>query len=121
MLLRPVLRAQAAYYVLTGLWPLLHLPSFELVTGPKTDDWLVRMVGLTTVVIGATLWAGARPPRPVGPIAFLAAGTAASFAAVDLVYGLDGRIRAVYLLDAVVELALLLALAVGWWRMRREA
>jgi hypothetical protein len=46
---------QAAYYCLTGIWPLLHLASFEAVTGPKTDDWLVKMVGLLAAVIGATL------------------------------------------------------------------
>ncbi len=27
-----------------GLWPLLHMRSFEQVLGPKTDRWLVRTV-----------------------------------------------------------------------------
>lgn len=119
-MLRIVLRAQGVFYVLTGLWPLLHMPSFELVTGPKTDDWLVRMVGLLATAIGATLWAGARPPRPAGTTVFLAAAAAASFAAVDLTYALGGRISAVYLLDAAAEIALLLVLAAGWWRGDRR-
>ncbi|HEU4628813.1 MAG TPA: hypothetical protein VFS08_03680 [Gemmatimonadaceae bacterium] len=125
-MLRLILRVQGALYLLTGLWPLVHLPSFELVTGPKTDDWLVKTVGLLTAAIGATLWAAAwapRPPHPAhpaGPLVFLGAATAASFAAVDLVYALGGRISAVYLLDAALELALLLALALGWWRARGE-
>src|SRR4051794_41935238 len=55
-----VLRAQGAYYTLTGLWPLVHMASFEAVTGPKTDDWLVRMVGLLAAVIGATLLTAGR-------------------------------------------------------------
>jgi hypothetical protein len=42
---RRILALQALYYLATGLWPLVHLPSFEAVTGPKTDDWLVHMVG----------------------------------------------------------------------------
>ena len=50
-----ILTFQSAYYILTGLWPLVHFASFELVTGPKTDDWLVRMVGLLVVLIGVTL------------------------------------------------------------------
>ena len=50
-----VVTLQATYYILTGLWPLVHFSSFELVTGPKTDDWLVRMVGLLVVLIGVTL------------------------------------------------------------------
>ena len=34
-----LLAFQSAYYGLTGTWPILHLASFEAVTGPKTDDW----------------------------------------------------------------------------------
>ena len=119
-MLRVILRAQAAFYVLTGLWPLLSLRTFELVTGPKTDDWLVHMVGLLAAAIGVTLWTGARAARPVGAVVLLAAASAASFAAIDLTYALRGRISAVYLLDAAVELGLLLALAVGWLRTRRD-
>jgi hypothetical protein len=28
---------QAAFYITTGVWPLLHRRSFECVTGRKTD------------------------------------------------------------------------------------
>ena len=40
-----VLRVQGSYYLVTGLWPLVHLASFEAITGPKVDaggaagDW----------------------------------------------------------------------------------
>jgi hypothetical protein len=43
--------AQGAYYLLTGVWPLLSLRTFELVTGPKTDDWLVRTVGVLVLAV----------------------------------------------------------------------
>ena len=119
-MLRAILRLQAVFYVLTGLWPLVHLASFEQVTGPKTDDWLVHMVGLLAVAIGLTLWVGARPARPAGGVVVLAAASAASFAAIDLRYALGGRISAVYLLDAVAECLLLLALLGGWLRARRS-
>lgn len=52
---RRLIAFQAAYYLAMGLWPLVQLPSFEAVTGPKTDDWLVHMVGLLAGVIGAAL------------------------------------------------------------------
>jgi hypothetical protein len=52
---RRILALQALYYLATGLWPLVHLSSFEAVTGPKTDDWLVHMVGLLAMVSGASL------------------------------------------------------------------
>ncbi|MGH7661110.1 MAG: hypothetical protein ACRENA_09390 [Vulcanimicrobiaceae bacterium] len=49
---RRVLKLQAGYYIATGIWPLLSMRSFEAITGPKTDRWLVRMVGLLAATIG---------------------------------------------------------------------
>ena len=40
------------YFMLTGIWPVVHMPSFIAVTGPKTDLWLVRTVGLLIAGIG---------------------------------------------------------------------
>ena len=41
-----MIAAQGIYYWLTGLWPPVSIESFELVTGPETDDWLPQTVGL---------------------------------------------------------------------------
>jgi hypothetical protein len=109
-----VLWVQALFYLLTGLWPLVHLASFEAVTGPKVDDWLVRMVGLLTVVIGAVLALALRARRVTPEVALLAAGAAASYAAIDFTYALGNRIRDVYLLDGVVEVVFVVA-GVGAW------
>jgi hypothetical protein len=80
---RRFLAVQSAYYLLTGLWPLVHLPSFEAITGPKTDDWLVHMVGLLACVIGATLGvAAARGHIRTSEIVVLAAGGALAFGPV---------------------------------------
>ena len=115
---RRFLAFQSAYYLLTGLWPLAHLPSFEAVTGPKTDDWLVHMVGLLAFVIGATLGVAlARNHIRAPEIVVLAAGGALAFAGIDLWYGLTGQIRPVYLGDAIVELGFVAAL--GWTRRGR--
>lgn len=46
---------QGGFYVVTGVWPLLHLPSFLAVTGPKTDLWLVQTVGGLVAVFGLML------------------------------------------------------------------
>ena len=51
-----LLAFQSGYYGVTGIWPILHLPSFEAITGPKIDDWLVHMVGL----LAAGHWRGSR-------------------------------------------------------------
>lgn len=102
--LRILLTAQGIYYVLAGIWPLVSLSTFESVTGPKTDDWLVHTVGVLAAVIGATLLSGARRPSRV--VVTLAVLSALGFAAIELVYALAGVISSIYLADAAVELAL---------------
>lgn len=46
---------QVVYFLITGIWPLLSMKTFLLFTGPKTDLWLVKTVGLILAVIGAVL------------------------------------------------------------------
>jgi energy-converting hydrogenase Eha subunit E len=106
-----VLGFQATYYILTGLWPLVHFGSFELVTGPKTDDWLVRMVALLVVSIGVTLAVAVRRNAVHAlEITVLAEGATLAFSFIDIRYALNGRISHIYLADAVLELGLLAAL-----------
>ena len=101
-------RAQGTYYVATGIWPIVHLRSFELVTGPKPEGWLVKTVGALVAVVGVVLLrSSGKPPRE--ETVLLGAGSAAVFATVDTWYSLRGRIRPVYLLEAIPELFLLAA------------
>jgi hypothetical protein len=65
-------RLQGTANLMGGLWPLLHLKSFEAVFGPKTDRWLVKTVSGLLVVNGLTQLG----PRSV-PATF-EAGTAGS-------------------------------------------
>ncbi len=105
-----VWRIHALYNLVTGIWPLLHMRSFEAISGPKTDRWLVRTVSaLVGVIGGAIAMAGARnrvTPEVVG----LAIGSSASLAAIDVIYVSRGRISRVYLLDALAQVLLI----VGW-------
>jgi hypothetical protein len=107
--LERVLAAQAAYFVTTGAWPLLHRRSFERVTGPKADYWLVQTVGLLVLSIGASLAYGARRERPAAETCFAAVTAAVALAGIDVVQVARRRISPVYLADAVVELALVAA------------
>ena len=112
-LVRWVLAVQGSLYVITGLWPLLHMASFEAVTGPKTDDWLVFTVGLLLAVIGAVALA-AVIRRAIDPlIVMLASGTALSLAAIEVVHVLNGTIAPIYLADAALEFVLALLLLTG--------
>jgi len=94
-------------YVITGLWPILSMATFERVTGPKRDDWLVRTVGALTVAIGCGLLRSRREPGHARPFGL---GAAVAFASVDIVGFATGRLGPVYLLDAAAECAI----AVGW-------
>lgn len=102
--LRTVLVCQGLYFTATGIWPLLDRRTFQAVTGPKADFWLVETVGaLVTVVGGALIVAGVR--GAMGPeMRLLAAGSAGALAAIDITYAARGRISRVYLLDAALEL-----------------
>ena len=107
---------QGLFYVLTGVWPLVSLDTFMRVTGPKTDGWLVKTVGvLVTAIGGALVLAGRRRHSPP-EIPLLAVGSALGLAAIDVVYVWRGRIARVYLADAVGELALVLGWLVAWRR-----
>jgi hypothetical protein len=101
-------RAHGLANLAFGLWPLLHLRSFEAVFGPKTDRWLVRTVSGLLVVNGLTQLTTSSPGS-VRQARRLGVGTAAVLAAIDLVYVPAGRISKMYLLDAAAELGWILA------------
>ena len=112
-LLRTALALQSGFYLLTGIWPIVHLPSFEAVTGPKVDDWLVRTVGALVIAIGLSLGIAARRRDVSAPTLVLAAASALAFITIDVVYVSIGRIRPIYLADALAEAALLVMLFLG--------
>jgi hypothetical protein len=117
---RVVLAIQGALYVLTGLWPLFHYPSFEAVTGPKVDVWLVHTVGLLLAVIGAVLLAGLRR-RPLDLLLVaLAIGTALSLGLIEVFYVAAGRISMIYLADAVLEFAFAIVLVAALRSLARR-
>jgi hypothetical protein len=100
---RVVLYLQAVVYVVTGAWPLVHLGGFEWVTGEKYDDFLVHTVGLLLVVVGSVMLRALRRTALSSELLWLAAGTAASLLVIDVAYWWNGRLAAIYLVDAAVE------------------
>ncbi len=111
--------AQGAYYVLTGVWPLVSIGTFQKVTGPKTDLWLVKTVGVVVGVIGGVLVMAGYRRQTAPEIPILAAGSAAGLAGIDIVYVLKKRISRIYLLDALAELVLIAGWALAWLRGNR--
>lgn len=107
MTVRGVAFAQGAYYLTTGLWPIVSIRSFERVTGPKTDDWLVRTVGLLVVAVGGVLAARAATGSRIDPAIGIA--TAAAFVTTDVSHVARREISPIYLADAALEVALVAA------------
>jgi len=107
---------QGAYFLATGVWSLVAIGSFQKVTGPKTETWLVKTVGVLVSVIGTVLMSGAVRRQPSVELRTLALGSPAGLAAIDVAYVAKRRIRTVYLLDALAEAALVAGLLVSSFR-----
>ncbi len=106
------MRVQGGYYLIGGLWPLVHFRSFEKVTGRKPDRFVTEVASALYVAIGAALLAGGkRPPLHLRTLAVLAGGASA---------GLDLRhrpaLRAVYLAEAALEGLLIVASLREWMK-----
>lgn len=100
---RDVAFSQGVYFLATGMWPLLHLESFESMTGPKADKWLVRTVGMLVGVTGAVLLRAAVRDRVTPEISALGVASAASLGAVDTLYAIRGHVSRIYLADSAVH------------------
>jgi hypothetical protein len=123
-LLRLVLGLQGLYYLLAGLWPLLHLRSFVWVFGEKRDLFQLDVTSALIIAIGVILLlTAARRPRPDGPLVSLGAASAAALALAELKHA--GAFRPVTWVDFAVELLFAVALAVVYitarWHERRRA
>ena len=101
---------QGIYYVTNGLWPILHMRSFEAVTGPKRDKWLVKTVGALITAIGSTLLFSAVREPESETARNLGISTALALIAIDSIYSIRGTIPKIYLMDAAVEAALMASL-----------
>ena len=100
----------ACYYLASGLWPLVHMPSFIKVTGEKVDLWLVRTVGMLVYVIGFFLFLTLIQNEITGSVKLLAVGCALGLTFIDIYYVHKKIISRVYYGDAALE-TLLIA---GW-------
>ena len=111
---RAIASFQSAYYVSTGLWAIVHRGSFERVTGPKQDYWLVRTVGGLAVAIGVTLGASAAAERRSRDAAVLGITSGLAFGFADLQAATAAS--RIYLGDAALH-----ALLVSAWLAARRA
>jgi hypothetical protein len=121
---------QGVYYFVTGVWPLLHVRSFKAVTGDKTDNfptgleadhWLLMTVSLLITSIAVTLLVAAYRGTRVTEIGVLAVAAAAGLTSIDVIYVARRVIPPIYLLDAVIEVPLILSWLVTLTGHRRNS
>jgi hypothetical protein len=106
--------AQGTFWFATGVWPILHLRSFERITGPKLEGWLVKTFGGLIAVVGGVLISASLRRRVTPEVALLGAAGAAALGAADVIYASKRRISPIYLADAALEAAI----ALQWGRAR---
>jgi hypothetical protein len=106
-MMRAMSLGQGLFYTITGFWPLISRKTFEKVTGPKHDFWLVNTVGVVIGSIGLSLISAGYHRRVTPEIRGLGIGAASGLAAIDLVYVTKNRIPRIYLLDAVAEIGMI--------------
>ena len=101
---------QGIYFLVTGIWPIVSMSTFLKITGPKTDLWLVKTVGLILATIGAVLIYAQQTVTINTPVILLAIGSALALTLVEIIYVFKRVISPIYLGDAVVEIVLMI-----WW------
>lgn len=102
--------SHALYLLFGGGWPLLHLKSFEAVTGPKHDEFLVRTVALLLILVGSILL-GQRKAVVESSAVQLAMGTSFILGTVAIVSAAGGWVWKVYFIDGTIHLLFVLAWA----------
>jgi hypothetical protein len=101
---------QGIYFFVTGVWPLISMKTFLKITGPKTDLWLVKTVGVILAVIGIVLIVAQVNAEINTSIIILAIGSGLGLAIVEFIYVAKRVISPIYLGDAFAEIVL-----IAWW------
>ena len=98
------------YILVTALWPLFDINSFMDVTGPKTDIWLVKTVGVLLIPIAICIFSALFLETHPLPVILVGITCSAGLAAIDFYYTSNETISNIYAWDGVLELIFL----VGW-------
>jgi hypothetical protein len=104
---------QGIYYLITAVWPIVDVRSFQWVTGPKTDHlvtgresdhWLLMTVSVLILAVALPLLLSAYRRIPSSEVILLGLASAIALTAIDIIYTGRGVISPIYLLDAALEL-----------------
>ena len=101
--------AQGIYTFFTAVWPIVDIESFMLVSGYKTDIWLVKTVSILLIAVSVCLLINTSSVHPTLSIIILALLVAVGMAYVDFYYSLNGTISKIYMADGFVEILFIIS------------
>ena len=96
-------KAHGAYLLFGGAWPLVHMRSFEAITGPKPDEFLVRTVAMLLLLVVGILLRQRTAPWERSAV-HMAVGTLIVLGLVDITSAAGGWIWKVYYADGAMHL-----------------
>lgn len=106
-LFNSVLCVHVFYMLLTAIWSLVNIDGFMVVTGPKTDIWLVKTVAVLLIVISMCMLLYLRTGGSELPVIFLGGVTALGFTVIDFYYSAHKVISPVYAYDGIIQVIFL--------------
>jgi len=117
---RWLLAGQGAYYVLTGLWPLVHFSSFATVMSQHINPFQAQAFGAVIAVLGGSLMEAARrePPGPFPTL--LGAAIASAIALVSLWWLPRLAATSILWIDLVLEVAIAVGLILFYPRSQPD-
>lgn len=117
---RIILGMQSAYYLLAGLWPLVHTLSFMEVTGNSTDVLLIRTVGILLICAAITFFIDLYFQENSSAVVFLSTSCAIGLLFIDIYHSLTAKISIIYLIDAIFQLILIESWLIFFGRRQSE-
>jgi hypothetical protein len=105
---KALLLSQGFYTFATAVWALIDIESFMVVTGPKTDIWLVKTVSVVLVPIGVSLILPAFFPSTFWQPFVIGALSAVGLAMIDFYYSSNDIISDIYFWDGILQCLFLL-------------
>jgi hypothetical protein len=100
---------QGSYYMITALWPLIHIESYMWLVGPITDVWLAKTVATMVIAISITMFFHLSLKTDHRPLILLGISSSLAFAYTDTYYTVEGTLSSMYLLDAAAEFLFLIS------------
>ena len=102
-----LLIVQAVYYLLTGLWPLLHLNSFLSITGSGADLWRSQPINLLILCVGLVLLRGSAEKSSKPATNILSVAAAFVLLIIDLYFPFSGVVSKLYVVDGILQFSCL--------------